>query len=427
MNIKTSVNNSELSVVVSGKIDSSNAAEFESGLMSAVAESNSTKLLIDLSALEYVSSAGLRVFLKAKKKCEDMLIIGCSSDVYDIFEVTGFAQILNIRKAMRTVSLKNCEFISRGGCGIVFRIGKDEIIKVFIDRTSEEDIRKTLDRAKAAFLAGIPTPISYDVVKVTDYAEPIALSAELTGKSINRVELPEEGKGTVLGVVYEMMNSDTLAKVVTDNPDKFEEYMQKYTELLKVLHSSEAGDAGVETAKNIYQERLNLLSPYVTNEELENLRKFVDAIPDRDTYVHNDPHIKNVMVSNGELMLIDLDDICKGHPIFDFLALYNDLISTISMEQRQPGFYFQTIGTTTELGQKIWKRVIELYFNTTDPVEIENINNSLQPYVALRTTSVMGGEGMPEQLRNLTLGFMRQTFFPALPMVIGKMYWPEKK
>lgn len=425
MNIQAVMKETELILALSGRIDSSNAAEFEKAITEEIRSNAPRRIVVDLKSLEYVSSAGLRVFLKTKKQIDDLELINCSPDVYEIFEVTGFDQILNIKKALRKVSLKGCEFVSRGGCGIVFRLQKDEIIKVFIDRTSEKDIRVTLDRAKAAFLAGIPTPISYDVVQVTDYTEPIARSVELSGKSIHSLELPAEGTGTVLGVIYEMMNSDTLAAAVMKHPEEFETYMQKFSELLKILHGSTADDASVEPVKDIYQERLTQLAPYVTDEELTNLRKFVSAIPDGDHYVHNDPHLKNIMVSDGELMFVDLDDISKGHPIFDFLALYNDLISAVSMEERQPGYYLQTMGVTTEIGGKVWKRLLELYFDTQDPGEIEKINQSIQPYVALRTTSVMGRKSMPEEIRKSALELMRKSFFPALPMLTGKLYWPH--
>ena len=423
MNVQTVMKETELILSVSGRIDSSNAAEFEKTVQEEIQANAPQKITVDLKSLEYVSSAGLRVFLKTKKQIADLEVINCSPDVYEIFKVTGFDQILNIHKALRKVSLKGCEFVSRGGCGIVFRLQKDEIIKVFIDRTSEAEIQVTLDRAKAAFLAGIPTPISYDVVQVTDYSEAIQRSIELSGKSIHSLELPEEGSGTVLGVIYEMMNNDTLAAAVMKHPENFDMYMQQFSDLLKILHGSTADDASVKPAKEIYQERLTQLAPYVTEEELLNLRNFVSAIPDSGRYVHNDPHLKNIMVSGGDLMFIDLDDISKGHPVFDFLALYNDLISAASMEERQPGFYLQTMGITTETGKKAWQRLLEFYFNTEDPAEIEKINQSLQPYVALRTTSMMGRESMPEQIRKSALDIMRKSFFPALPMITGKLYW----
>ena len=84
---------------IKGKIDSNNAAEFEKELMAAKPAE------LDASELEYISSAGLRVLLKLAKALGDVTVNNVSSEVYEIFEVTGFTEILNVKKALREVSI----------------------------------------------------------------------------------------------------------------------------------------------------------------------------------------------------------------------------------------------------------------------------------------------------------------------------------
>ena len=83
---------------ISGRIDSNNAAQFEKEMFDAAGESV-TDITIDAADAEYISSAGLRVFLKLKKKVSgEVSVINASSDVYDIFDVTGFTSFLNVSK-----------------------------------------------------------------------------------------------------------------------------------------------------------------------------------------------------------------------------------------------------------------------------------------------------------------------------------------
>ena len=75
---------------IKGKIDTSNAAEFEKEIMKELPKE------IDASQLNYISSAGLRVLLKLTKAVGDVTVNNVSSDVYEIFDVTGFSDILTI-------------------------------------------------------------------------------------------------------------------------------------------------------------------------------------------------------------------------------------------------------------------------------------------------------------------------------------------
>ena len=86
-------------VKVHGSVSSANAAQFEEELLSAISGQN---LTVDAEALTYISSAGLRVLLKAKKALAGQLVMeNVSADVYDILDMTGFTQILTVKKAYR--------------------------------------------------------------------------------------------------------------------------------------------------------------------------------------------------------------------------------------------------------------------------------------------------------------------------------------
>ena len=98
MTIKFDRNDKRLTVAVEGRLDTLTAPEFEEKLESAL--DSVEKLIFDFSELEYISSAGLRVLLAAVKEMNaqggEMTITNVCPEVMEVFEITGFADILTI-------------------------------------------------------------------------------------------------------------------------------------------------------------------------------------------------------------------------------------------------------------------------------------------------------------------------------------------
>lgn len=97
MNIKMDQNGSDLTVSLEGRLDTTTAPTLEEQLRPALG--GVENLVIDLNALDYVSSAGLRVLLSAQKimnRQGEMTVRNVNDAVMDVFEVTGFVDLLNI-------------------------------------------------------------------------------------------------------------------------------------------------------------------------------------------------------------------------------------------------------------------------------------------------------------------------------------------
>jgi anti-sigma B factor antagonist len=97
MTINKTKNASELTVALEGRLDTTTAPELEAELKGSL--EGITDLTLDLEKLEYISSAGLRVLLSAQKtmnKQGEMKLIHVCEAVLEIFEVTGFSDILTV-------------------------------------------------------------------------------------------------------------------------------------------------------------------------------------------------------------------------------------------------------------------------------------------------------------------------------------------
>ena len=97
MTIEKKINGEELTLIVSGRLDTQTAPELENVLDASLP--GLKELIFDMTNLEYVSSAGLRVILKAQKAMNaqgSMKLIGVNDNIMEVFDITGFLDILTI-------------------------------------------------------------------------------------------------------------------------------------------------------------------------------------------------------------------------------------------------------------------------------------------------------------------------------------------
>lgn len=298
-------------VKLQGSVDSSNAPQFEEELLSAISGEN---LTIDAEELTYISSAGLRVLLKAKKKLNaDLEMINVSPEVFEILDMTGFTQILKVKKAIRQLSVEGLSVIGKGQTASVYRLDADTIVKVFRQGIDFGMVQNEIAKSKVAFMHGIPTAISYDVVKV----------------------------GECYGVVYELLNARDLADCMKEDPDHLEDYIRMFADLIRQMHDTEVTADQFVSARATTLGALPYLKGLIFNdEEYEKAKAIIENIPERKTFIHGDCHMGNVMLQGKELMFIDLSCAGCGHPIFDLMSMYltaachqGELLSSYTKEE----------------------------------------------------------------------------------------------
>ena len=127
-NISYTTENDRFTIALSGRIDTNNAAAVEKELLALLAQYPGQVPVLDAAELSYISSAGLRVLMKLRKQVKKPVAVeNVSRDVYEIFETTGFTEILEVKKALRKISVEGCEKMGQGGNGAVYRLDEDKI------------------------------------------------------------------------------------------------------------------------------------------------------------------------------------------------------------------------------------------------------------------------------------------------------------
>jgi anti-anti-sigma factor len=97
--MRHSIENNVLTIYLEGQITSSNAEDFSNAMAALVAETQPDSVVLDASDLEFISSAGLRAIMRLIKAVQEVSVIDASPDVYDVFDMTGFTQVLDVRQA----------------------------------------------------------------------------------------------------------------------------------------------------------------------------------------------------------------------------------------------------------------------------------------------------------------------------------------
>ena len=325
------IENEVLYLELNGRIDSSNAEQAEE-LIKAIRSANpNLPFVLDAEKLEYLSSAGLRVILRMRKDTADLKIINVNSEVYEILDMTGFTDMLTVEKAFRRLSLEGCELIAKGANGAVYRYDPETIVKIYHNGASLEEIRLEKDLCRKVFIKGINTAIPYDVVKVDDY----------------------------YGSVAEMLSAKSVAKLLRADPNCMEEVMNIYTDLLKRIHATPIQPGEMPPIKATGVKWVQFLQPHLPADQWEKLVAMMDAMPEPNYMIHGDYHANNVMIQDGEPLLIDMDTVAYGHPIFDFAAIYLGFVGySESNHDGALDFY----GLTYETTVKIWETLMSKYF-----------------------------------------------------------------
>lgn len=340
MNFKAE--NNVLTVFLDGRIDSTNADEKENAVNKIISDNNFDALVFDAENLEYISSAGLRMVLKARKNQPSLKIINASSEVYDIFDMTGFTEMIPVEKAYRRLSVDGCEIIGKGAKGAVYRYDAETIIKVYKDAESLPSIKKERELARKAFILGIPTAISYDVVKV----------------------------GDSFGSVFELLNAKSFSALISENPEKLDEYIKIYAELLKKMHSKKVEKGELNNIKNLVLQWVDMDSPYLGAEIAEKLKKLINDVPDTLNVLHCDYHTNNIMMQNGEALLIDMDTLSYGHPVFELANIY---ITYVGFGEENSKNVESFIGLPYETAVEIWNKFLPAYLGTNDENVIKDV------------------------------------------------------
>ncbi len=360
--INTVVTDDRIIFKLEGRIDASNADEVKSKILDERRHNLVGSLVLDCEKLEYISSAGLRVFLQLLKFEKDnnhdgrndkslLKFMNVTQNVEDILNVTGFANLFEVSKAMRDISGVAAKKMGYLGKIAVYNINDDTLLKVYPPETTLETVERERSYAQTAFLSGVPTLIAYDIVKY-------------------------HGQ---YGMLYELIKAQSVLSLIETAPWKLEQYAADMGRLLKLIHTSTPERGILPDTHDFYDTVIRRMDKFISPSEVNMLLKLNDAIPHADTIVYGNFNARNIFVRQDELMLINMSSISCGNPLYDLGLIY---MSHVLYPE-----FVSTYATGLEMlyPRKFWEVLIHAYLGTDDTNKVSEAEKAIKAAAFMRT------------------------------------------
>ena len=388
--------------VLEGRVTQENAGSLERELRELMQAHPDYDIDLDASQLDYISSKGLRTLLKLiRENAGRIAIRNASETVYSVLETAGVTDLISVEslfegassdntmhksdvlrraKSLRSVAADGSQIIGAGRSSVVYLLDSETLIKKYDEHVPIEKIFQEMDRARNAFIHGIPTAMPLELVRADDS----------------------------YGIIFErIVPADTVGHTITDHAERFDEITWKFTDLLKQIHRTLVNeDVWFPAQKDTWLYWVEGMKPRYHAAEIDFLREMVEGIPDRATMVHCDFHENNVLVSGDDLVLIDMADVGYGHPIFDLAGgAFRAHASLIPGRQAHHGLSAHDM-------QRFWRLVVSRYFCTDDPGKLEEILDMCLAFGLVRSALFpMKHAHIGDDLRQIHIDDARQNLF----------------
>jgi len=350
MQITTSTNGAATTLAMDGRLDVDTIDALKSVLTSVTTE----QIVFDMRGCVFVSSIGIREILKAHRERNrsggSIALVNVNKDVMDIFRITGMSEMMEIKALAREISMDGLEFLSAGVCGKCYRMDRETVVKLYNDGIDASIAEREKEYAKAAFVLGIPTAISYDVVAC----------------------------GSQTGVVYEMLDAELFSVVIRADIGNMIVHGRMLAAVAKAIHEVEPAPGVFPDIKERFRGYIREMDFFLPEADIAFLLRKLEDIPDAGTCVHFDIHSSNIMIRDGEPVIIDMGDLSTGSFLFDI-----GLLLTI---YGIPELGISELATKipNEKGVELWEAFRVAYFVDLDAATIAYIDANIAFLASLR-------------------------------------------
>ena len=288
-----------MTILLPKRIFTGNAEKTEAQIDAIRHTVRTEALRLDAARLESITSVGLRKLLQLIGEYASVRMLNVSKTVYEILDISGFTSLMMVDRMPKRISIDGCALIGKGQNGSVYRYSPDTVVKVYREKTQMDDVRRENQMSRFCFVSGLPTAIPLNLVRV----------------------------GERLGAMYEMLDAQSLTHEIVTRPEQREELVDKYIAFIRKIHGIVPQTKDLPKGmtlprhKEMFLGWASGLEERLGRETADRLRRIIGEIPKKNTLLHGDLHPSNIMDVRGELVLIDLDGIGLGNPVFDLATI----------------------------------------------------------------------------------------------------------
>lgn len=327
---------------VTGIIDSGFGEDLGRKLEQSLSHFHSENIELDCSGVEMITEAGIKKMTEFTDSCKTVRLMSVNPEICSLLKFAGIPKNVTVEGEGRQVSLAGCDLMGKGANGEVYRLNPEQILKVYRDGTCIDDIIKERMHTKKAFRAGVPSPISYEIVEV---------------------------EGGRLGLITELIRSISLAKLIGKDPENIEKYIDGYVRTVRTVHGIDAEkevDYPLISALETFRGYIGYLEKHLSPETLRELNEFADSVGDGTALLHGDIQPNNVRITDdGRILLIDMDTLTKGSELFDLGYLCRTIVLFWLVRSQKDFLHFDE-----ESGKRIWRLFLNGYYHDLTEKEI---------------------------------------------------------
>ena len=244
----------------------------------------------------------------------------------------------------KEVSIDGCKLIGRGAKGDVYRYDDELIIKVYNENNTYSDVEREIELSRKAFVMGLPTAISFGIVAVGDR----------------------------YGSMLELLDSPSVSQCIATTPRRVEYYAQLMADIAHMIHDTHTDDSAFPHAIDTMKAWVNEGIARDDEELAARLLVLIENLPETNCLVHGDFHTGNVLLQNGEPILIDLDRMAVGHPIVDLTGIY---MSYVAYGEEDPKRTLDFMEFSYDIARSFFDTFIRRYLKTDDESKITEVTD----------------------------------------------------
>ena len=230
---------------------------------------------------------------------------------------------------MKEISIEGCPVIGTGAFGKVYRLNDEIVVKVYNDPENLPLMETEQEMSKRAFVKGIPTAIPFGIARV----------------------------GAAYGSVFELLDARNCNDFLIAHPEKEDSIIAEYAGIVRKIHTIKSEPGEFPDTRKVYLGYLACMKSIIPGELYADLADFVSAVPESQYLTHGDIQMKNIMLSGGEMFLIDMNTMSAGDPVFEFSGLYR---TYIAFNVYDPDNSKNFLGISRDLASRIYFKTAEL-------------------------------------------------------------------
>ncbi len=238
---------------------------------------------------------------------------------------------------LRSVSTEGLKKIGGGISGSIYAISDEQVLKVYTDTFTFEEVSHLYEVSRFLDANGINTARSYEIVNVNG----------------------------AFGIIQQYIHGNPLPKLIAEGKTSRIDAAQLMGNLLVKLHGLKPGGEILPTLDTMFAGILDRCGDKLIPREKELLVSAISSLPCGNVVMHGDFHENNIMVNDDKFFLIDLDSVCIGSPLFEFFQIFCVYQTEMPKEMQE------VLRLTPEDAKIFLRKIIEIYFDTKDASFIE--------------------------------------------------------